>query len=95
MLFVSIGIDKPDGAPLRAKLVGAHMAYLQRGSVVKLAGPFEDEAGGYTGSMLIIEAKDKAAAEAWIAEEPFTKAGLFAHTELRAWFAVIDTLPKL
>jgi uncharacterized protein len=92
MLFAVVCIDKNDGAPLRSALVANHLAYLRNGSAVKLAGPFTDAAGNMNGSLLIIEAADRKAAEAWVANEPFAKAGLFETTDIRGWFSVINDL---
>ena len=92
MLFASIGIDKPDGAKLRSAKVSAHLDYLHATGAVKLAGPFLDDKGGMIGSLLIIEAATSEKAEAWVANEPFNKAGLFARCELHPWFTVINSL---
>jgi uncharacterized protein len=94
MLFVSIGIDKADGATLRSAKVSEHLDYLHGTGAVKVAGPFTNDKGAMIGSLLIIEAANKAAAEAWVANEPFTKAGLFARSELYPWFTVMNSLDR-
>ncbi len=38
-----------------------------------------------TGGVLIIDTDDRAAAEAFIAEDPFTKAGLFESVTVTRW----------
>jgi uncharacterized protein YciI len=55
--------------------------------VVKLAGPFltAAEGGDPRGSMLIVEAADVAAAEAFAAGDPFAVAGLFERTTVEPW----------
>jgi uncharacterized protein len=92
MLFAVICIDRKDGAGVRSAKVSDHLAYLHTGKTVKLAGPFTDDKGGMNGSLLIIEAADRPAAEAWVNAEPFAKAGLFERVEVRGWFSVINEL---
>ena len=84
MLFVLICTDKPDSLALRLATRPAHLAWLET-VVVKGAGPFLDDAGNPNGSLVIIEAKDKAEAEAIAARDPSAVAGLFASVEVRPW----------
>ena len=92
-LFVLTGLDRPGAADLRAATREAHLAYLaEAGDRVKLGGPYMDEAGGSVGSLLIVEAPDRAAAEAFQQADPYAKAGLFASTELRPWRRVVGGL---
>ena len=84
MLFVLICTDKPDSLALRLATRPAHLAWLET-VVVKGAGPFLDDAGNPNGSLVIIEAKDKAEAEAIAARDPYALAGLFASVEVRPW----------
>ena len=75
-------VDKPNSSELRAATRDEHIAYL-KGSGVKVAfaGPTTDEADEVvTGSVLVIEAADRAAAEGWAAGDPYAKAGLFSST---------------
>jgi hypothetical protein len=44
--------------------------------------------------MLLFEAPDQATVEAWVAGDPYAKAGLFALVEVRPWRWVIHP-PKL
>jgi len=67
MLFAFICIDKSDHLQLRLDSRPAHVAFLEdlnaRG-VLKFAGPFLDGAGKPNGSLVVVEAPDRAAAEA-------------------------------
>jgi uncharacterized protein len=92
MLFAIICIDKKGGDALRSAKVTQHLDYLHTGKTVKLAGPFMDASGNMNGSLLIVEAKDYAAAESWAAAEPFNRAGLFERVEIRGWFSVMNGL---
>ncbi|MBV8798241.1 MAG: YciI family protein [Alphaproteobacteria bacterium] len=85
MLFVVIATDKLDSLNLRLQTREAHFAYAQETGVIKLGGPFLNEAGEMCGSLIIFEATDIEAARAWHASDPYVKAGLFAHSEVRPW----------
>ena len=66
----------------------AHVAYLEKlnaDGILKIAGPFLGDDGKPYGSLVVIEAADKAAAAAILAEDPYAKAGLFAATEINQW----------
>jgi len=41
------------------------------------------------GSLLILDLPDLAAAQAWAADDPYAKAGLFSAVRLEAWKKVI------
>lgn len=84
MLFALICTDKPNHLEVRLKARPDHLAYLQT-VAVKGAGPFLDDAGNPNGSLVIIDAKDKAEAEAIAARDPYAIAGLFASVEIRPW----------
>ena len=84
MLFALICTDKPNSLELRLATRPAHLAYLET-VTVKGAGSFLDSAGNPNGSLVVIEAKDKADAEAIAARDPYAIAGLFASVEIRPW----------
>jgi uncharacterized protein len=85
MLFVVIATDRPDSISLRMATREAHFAYARDTGVIKLGGPFLDASGGMVGSLVIFEADDIDSARAWHANDPYVKAGLFAHSDVRAW----------
>ena len=89
-LFTVSCIDKPDGFDLRTRTRDAHLAWLAgEGDRVKLGGPWMDDSGRSIGSLLIIEADDLAAAQAWASDDPYAKAGLFAHVAVGGWRLVV------
>lgn len=94
MLFAVIAIDKKDGAKLRTAKVSQHLEYLRSVGKVKLAGPFLNEHGDMTGSLIVLETASKMEAEAWLRDEPFNKAGLFAKTDIYPWFTVMNSLER-
>ena len=95
MFFVIHAIDKPASLELRLKTRPAHLDYLTgAGQTVIAAGPTLTEDGaGMTGSVLIIEAADRAAAEAFAQNDPYAKAGLFDSTTIMPWRKVFLNSP--
>ncbi len=92
-LFVFIGIDRPGGLALRMATREAHFAWARAAAgAIRLGGPFLDEAGEMAGSLMVFEAPDLAAAEAFCAADPYRLAGLFARTEIRPWRVTFGAL---
>jgi uncharacterized protein YciI len=92
--FVLICIDKLGALEKRLASREAHLAYLENhDGAVRLAGPFLDSEGKPAGSMLIVEAEDLAAAQAFADADPYAAAGLFEQVEVRAWRPTIGALP--
>jgi len=93
MLFALICIDKPDALAVRMAAREAHLAYVrERIGEMKLGGPFLDEKGDMAGSLMVIEAQDRAAAEAFSRDDPYTKAGLWERVEIRPFRTTIGAL---
>lgn len=90
MLYAIICIDKPGALQIRLDNREAHLAHIDgsNGAIVQ-AGPFLDAQDKMCGSLLIFEADDVAAAEAWAAEDPYAKAGLFESVAVRPWKRVV------
>ncbi len=86
MLFALICTDKPDSLDLRMRVRPDHLKHLESlGSALKAAGPFTTDEGSPTGSLVIIEAADRAAAQAIADADPYAKAGLFASVDIKPW----------
>jgi len=88
MLFAFIGKDKPGHLQTRLDVRPDHVAFLNdlnAKGTLKFAGPFLDGEEKPCGSLVVIEAQDRAAAEAVFAADPYAKAGLFASTEVLPW----------
>lgn len=89
MLFAVICTDKPDSQALRQRTRPDHVAHLRSlGERLVQGGPLLDEAGQPRGSLLILEAEDRAAAEAFAAADPYAGAGLFDRVEIHPYRAV-------
>lgn len=93
MLFVAICLDKEGAQETRLCNRAAHLDYLRlNAQSIKTCGPFIAEDGiTMNGSLLIMEAEDRKAAEALLAREPYNVAGLFRSIELRPWRWVIGS----
>ena len=79
--------DKLDHGHLRAELRDAHLAYLDANLDKLLAAGalIDDDGTGGHGGVLIVDTDERATAEAFIAEDPFTKAGLFESVTVTRW----------
>ncbi|MDP2087019.1 MAG: YciI family protein [Gemmobacter sp.] len=88
MLFALTCLDKPGALPIRLENRPAHLEYLNGSGKVAFGGPFI-EAGQPIGSLLVIEAADRAEAEAFAAADPYARAGLFESVTIREWRKVI------
>lgn len=86
MLFAFIGRDYPHGSEIRQKFRPQHKSYLgQVSGNIAFAGPLLSDKGEMLGSLLVIDFKDRRAAEEWIASEPFTLAGLYQSMDIVAF----------
>jgi uncharacterized protein YciI len=87
MLHAFFLIDRPDAAELRGRMRPEHKAYLALvADRIAFAGPLvSDDGETMTGSLLVIDFASRAEAEAWLAQEPFTRAGVYASTAVHAF----------
>jgi uncharacterized protein len=86
MLFALLCSDKPASIDLRLSVRPDHLKYLESlGTALKAAGPFTNDEGQPTGSLVVIEAADRATAKAMADADPYAKAGLFAAVDIRPW----------
>jgi uncharacterized protein len=79
MLYIIYQEDRPDSLAVRNATRDTHLAYLDKHKdILVLGGGLLAEDGATrTGSVLIINVPDRKDAEAFSANEPFRKAGLF------------------
>lgn len=88
MLFVIIGHDGPDGAALRPTVRPAHLENLQplvaSGKVV-VGGPFTDGSG----SLIVAEFENEAAAQAFAQSDPYVTQGVFVRVEIKPFRKVV------
>jgi len=73
----------------RQDLRDAHLAHVERNiGRYAVAGPLRDASGAITGSLLVIEAEDSAAAQAFLAADPYSEGGIWTRVEIDAFSAV-------
>lgn len=86
MLFLVHTWDRAGALDVRLAHRNDHIAWLNAaGDAVKAAGPWLDEQGDMAGSLLIVEAADRAELDAWLAKDPYARAGLFDRIEIAPW----------
>lgn len=85
MLFCVTCIDKPNSAELRAATRAVHLEYMIAASEhLRYGGPLVDEeTGGSTGSLFVIDLSSRADLDAFLAGEPYCRSGLFQSVTVR------------
>lgn len=88
MLFMVAAFDRPGMLETRHRLRKAHGAYIDAlGSRIKVGGAMLNDDEQPLGSLLVIDAKDRASIEALVDADPFAKAGIFERIDIRPWQA--------
>ena len=79
MLYMCYGVDGPDGEKKRDGARKDHFEYLQSNQDILVLGgaTLTDDSDDRTGSLLIINVKNRAAADLFAEGEPLRKAGVF------------------
>jgi uncharacterized protein YciI len=88
MLFALNCKDKPGHLQVRLDARPSHVGFLEElnaKGVLACAGPYLDDDGKPCGSLVVIEAVDRAEAEAIATSDPYAKAGLFESVDITAW----------
>jgi uncharacterized protein len=88
--FAVFATDNPDTEALRQRLRPTHQAHLRAPEshhvVVRLGGPtLNDSGAAMNGTLLVIEAASLPEVEAFMQDDPYVRAGLFASIEIRPW----------
>lgn len=91
MNFALYCVDKAGHAHVRAENRPAHLDYLKSHlERLMLAGPLlGDDGVTVLGSLLVIDAADRADAEAFAAGDPYARAGLFESVTIKAFKKVL------
>lgn len=87
MPYAILTTDKPNSAELRARVRDTHIEYLTANMHKLLAAGalINDDGSGGHGGILIVDTDDRKDAEAFIAADPFAKAGLFEKVTVTRW----------
>jgi uncharacterized protein YciI len=87
--FVFCAHDKPGAGDARARVREQHRAYIriaQDRCRCVAGGPLMDEAGlAMVGSLLVLEAHDRAAVEQFVAGDPYAAENIFSRTDIWRW----------
>jgi uncharacterized protein YciI len=92
-LFVISFKDKPDSFALRAANREDHLAYMSASGIVRLGGPYIDAQERPIGSLIIVESDSEASVRAFMADEPYNKAGLIPSFDVTPWRYTAGQLP--
>lgn len=80
MLFVLYCRDGERSVEIRQTTRPAHLEWAGSKNCIRMAGPMLDDSGKDSiGSLFVIEAESLDAARAFNAEDPYTRAGLWAN----------------
>lgn len=91
--FVAMCADKPNSAAVRTAARDAHLSYIEGAKDrILLIGPLLDEDDQVVGSLFLVEAEDIVAARAFVENDPFSKAGLFASIVMSRFRTHLGTL---
>lgn len=87
MQFVIHSRDKPDGEVRRTTIEDEQRDYFkQHRDIIVARGMLQDDDGERTiGSLLILDVNDKEEADAFWADAPFTRAGVYDWTTIERW----------
>jgi uncharacterized protein YciI len=79
--------DKPGSAQVRAAARASHLEYLtaHKDKLLAAGALIDDDGNGGHGGILIVDTDDRAEAERFVADDPFTKAGLFLKVTVTRW----------
>ena len=92
MLSVITAFDRPGALERRMQVRPAHLEYLKSGAAgIKVGGPLLNDNEEPIGSLLIIEADDRDAAEAFADADPYRRQGVFERVGIRPWRAAVGT----
>ena len=93
MLYMIYGVDADNAGDLRRQTREAHFKYLEVHEDIMVLGgaTLADDGTTRTGSVLIVNVANRAAADAFSENEPFRKAGVFrsvtvTHMRRGQWF---------
>jgi uncharacterized protein YciI len=81
MNFVVLGRDVPGGAP-RRRHRAAHLGYIaDKQQLIVYAGPLLED-GRMIGSLFVFDVADRAALDAYLADDPYFRDGVFESVDI-------------
>ena len=87
MPYLIDATDKPDGHALRQTHRPAHLRFLEDNvaTLIAAGAKLSDDGASAWGSVYILDVEERAAAEAFIAGDPYSAARLFASVAITRW----------
>jgi len=88
MLFSVFTLDNPEAANKRKTVHGAHVEHLKNakkyGVTITVGGPLvSDDGASSIGSLMVLEAPDRASAEKFNRADPFHQNGVWGKVEIQ------------
>ena len=83
MLFMVFHEDKDDALALRLATRSAHLAYVKDFKILFGGPTLENDLESMNGSLIIVDLPDLQAADAFVANDPYTRAGLFKRSTIK------------
>ena len=87
MPYAIITKDRGDAGDLRQRLRAEHLAYLdaRKSQLLAAGAQLDDDGATAVGSVIILDTDDRAEAEAFAQNDPFTRGGLFESVTVVRW----------
>lgn len=86
--FAILAWDDTDGAAKRAEYRAAHFAHIENIiDSIAIAGPLKDDNGKFVGSMVVVNANDRDAAQAILKSDPYFVGGVWRKWEIFPFLA--------
>ena len=92
MHFCIFGIDKPNMGDIRAKVMPAHVEYLDKAPIkLVMSGPLtSDDGDAIVGSLYVVEAEGRAAIDEFCKNDPLIQADVWEYSQIRAFNKRVD-----
>lgn len=91
MLFLIYSEDKDGSLPIRKANRAAHLKYASQFNIVA-GGPILNDSEDMAGSMLIMELASESAAKEFVANDPYTLAGLPKLSRIWQWKQTVGSI---
>ena len=89
--YIRARLNPDGGVEARAAATEPHVAYLRdHRDQIRFSGPLLDDDGEAIGALTLLDAPDRANAEAWIANEPYNLAGAFSEVTIVRWSSSME-----